>query len=109
MSNKPFSGKTLHANLNNRGGSEGDEKIQSEAFLEMYNEFREILMSLDEEDRKEFLGRANLLVDDKDVGKTLENEDASVVKEEFSGLEMEDLKAIMDFLVEEEVISFDEK
>ena len=65
-------------------------------------------MQLAERERKDFLTKANDLLEDIDVGAVLGCGDAEMVKKRLEFLEIRDLKEVMQFLVEEEAISFDE-
>ena len=63
---KPFKGKTLDGKRETRSGENAEE--QGEAFIKLYDQFHSILMELDEDDRNDFVKRANDLIDDKEVG-----------------------------------------
>ncbi len=65
-------------------------------------------MSMDEADRKEFIGAASGVLEDHDVGKVLNTGSKESVADFMNDLQIEDLQAVMQFLIEEEVITFDQ-
>ena len=64
-------------------------------------------MELDTNDREEFLSKADDLFEDFQVGEALSDGEPDALKELICDMEGEDLKTFMEFLIEEEVISFD--
>ena len=64
-------------------------------------------MSLDEADRNDFISRANELFEDQNVGTRIGCGDVDDVKDFFNDLGNEDVGSVMDFLITEEVISFE--
>ena len=81
---------------------EKDLEEQKEVFIEMYGEFVNELMKLDRQDRDEFLGRANTVLEEANFGDSIKDE------EEFGELIEEvdsaELQKIIEFMIEEEVI-----
>ena len=64
-------------------------------------------MDLDTNDREDFLSKADNLFDDFQVGEALSDCEPDALKDLISDMEGDDLKTFMDFLIEQEVISFD--
>ena len=102
---KAFHGKTLSAKRPTRGGDDASE--QSEAFIQLYGQFFDVLGQLEDSEKQDFMTRANGLLAEKDLGTVLGSGEEDAVKDLFSELEVEDLTSVMTFLQEEEVVSFD--
>ena len=101
-----FSDKTLRPNTATRSGM--DPFIMSEQFLTVYEDFYSTLMDLEVDDREVFLAKADELFDEFSVGQALRDCEPDNLRELLIEFEKHDLKLLMDFLIEEEVIMFDE-
>ena len=102
-----FAGKTLQGKRGIRGGVE-DPLEQMESFVQFYPQFIENFEQLEEDTREEFQNKGDDVLADKNMGSTLCKGDQDEVKEELDSLEKQDLKAVMTFLIEEQVIEFDD-
>ena len=101
-----FTGKTLQGKRKTRGVDDPQE--QADSFLEIYPQFHENFSSLPGDTQESFTDNCNNLLEDRNVGSTLGTGEVDAVKEEFNELEKPDLKTVMNFLIAEQVIEFDD-
>ena len=102
-----LAGKTLQGKRKTRGIDDPVEQMES--FLTFYPQFSENLNSLDGGTKDGFVDRGNELLDAKNIGDTLNGGDVDDVKIELDDLEKPDLKVVMDFLITEQAIEFDDE
>ena len=101
-----FEGKTLSGKRKTRGIDDPTEQMES--FLSIYDGFYKNFESLDDGIQSGFTDKANDLLDDKNIGNTLSSGEEEEVREELDFLEKHEKKTVMDFLVSEQVIEFDD-
>ena len=101
-----FAGRTLKPAKGVRGCD--DPQLQCDSFLEIYGDFYQNFGELEEGVQSEFCNSGNDLLEEKKIGDTLVCGEVDVVKEELQMLGKPDLKSVMDFLIDEQVIEFDD-
>ena len=101
-----FKGKTITAKVETRAGN--DPIVQRDSFIQFYPQFFENFDDLDDDTKADFQARGNDILDDRNVGDSICGGDADAAQEELEELATSDLKNVMNFLIDEQVIEFDD-
>ena len=103
--NHYFQGKTLKGKRKRRG--EDDPQEQADAFIELFSQFKELLQQLDPTDRSAFISKANGVNESRMLGDALAGGQDDVTNE-FSDMNVDEIRAIMQFIIEEGVMEFED-
>merc|ERR1712151_345720 len=101
-----FAGRTIQGSKETRAAS--DPIVQRDSFIQFYPQFFENFDKLDDDTKQDFQARGNAVLDDRNVGDSICGGDADQAREELEELATSDLKNVMNFLIDEQVIEFDD-
>ena len=104
-----FENKTLKVIAKkSRGNVNQDTEALKGAFVESFHQFKELLMSLSAEDRKEFLeGMSEAL--DKDMAEAIEEDSVEALDDLLTGMDSDNIQALMTFIINSGAIEFEEE
>ena len=88
-------------------GDAGDSNAQFAGFINLFPTFVESFSDLDDDYKNSFVDRANALFSEYDAGSALSDSGVEEISDLSSNLDEEQLKVLMDFLIEEGVVDIE--